>query len=129
MVAAAPELLLFLLDGLLDLRQPLPFIEEPALAPPLSKLLDLAGEPCHRRLRDQRRDLAPALPVAFVLAPVRGVAVGRKPAAQALGEGVPVLAQPSPQAGGAGAFEEVARPLPLLRVVDFEGATERQGGT
>ena len=85
------------------------------------------SEPHHRRLLDQGRYLAPALPVAFVLALARGLTIGFEPATQAFGQGVPVPAQPFPEIG-AGVFEDRAGAYPVLRVTGFERAAQGPGG-
>ena len=100
--------------------------KKPALAAALGKQRDLAGEPRHRRLLDQCRYLAPALPVAFVLALARGLAIDFEPAPQAFGQGVPVPAQPFPEIG-AGVFEDRAGAFPVLRVAGFERAAQGSG--
>ena len=73
---AAPDLFSLLFDRLLDCGHAPRPVEQHALCGPQVQLLDLALEPCDGRLRDESRHFALALPVALVLTPARGGAVG-----------------------------------------------------
>ena len=96
MEASPGDLFLLLFHGLLDGREILRFIEKPALASAILKLLNLARKPRQRRFLDQRGHFTLTLAVAFIFPGAGGLPVVIELTAEGIGEAPLVVAEPAP---------------------------------